>query len=142
MTHWLYPANTKYYDVFAAMAEKETWWPMHTRVETGDVVVIYLATPYKQIAYLCTVNATEIDSGEVMPHIRQFFTGNEKPTKAIKPFMSLSPSHTIPIEAQSPFGLSHLKQHGLSGMLMGARNLDNNPELLEYILQEVNHELR
>ena len=142
MTYWLYPANTKYYDVLGAMTENKTWWPMHTRVAVGDVVIIYLAAPYKQLAYLCEVLATNIDSGEVMPHIRQFLTGKEKPAKASKPFMSLTPIHTIPIDAQSPLGLSYLKQHGLSGMLMGARKLDSNPELLTYILEEVKHELR
>ncbi len=137
MTHWLYPANTKYYDVFGAMADKETWWPMHTRVEAGDAVLIYLAAPYKQIGFFCDVTATGFDSAAITPHVRRFLKDEPKPEKAAKPFMTLCPTLSIPINREGPLGISHLKQRGLTGMLMGPRNLDNNPRLLEYILDHI-----
>ncbi len=140
MTHWLYPANTKFYDVFGAMAEKQTWWPMHTQVEPGDQIFIYLAAPYKQIGFVCEVTRTGIEETEVIEKIQPFIKGVKKPGGKQKHFMQLRPETTIPPEPDNPFTLAHLKQHGLNGMLMGARRLENNTVLLEYILR-VYHEL-
>ncbi len=38
----------------------------------------------------------------------------------------------------SPFSYDQLKQHGLTGMLMGPGKLENNPKLMEYIREEYN----
>jgi hypothetical protein len=32
MTHWLFPANTKFYDVLSAFSGNETYWPANTKV--------------------------------------------------------------------------------------------------------------
>ncbi len=141
MTHWLYPANTKYYDVLGALAEEETFWPMNTKVETGDVVLIYLAAPYKQIGFLCEVAGTGFTSDMVMPYVRSFIKGSPSQEKAAKPFMKLRPTLSIPLDKESPLGLSHLKAHGMTGMLMGPRKLDSNPELLDYIRDYIQRNL-
>lgn len=133
MTYWLYPANTKYYDVLGALAEEETFWPMNTKVETGDRILIYLSAPYKQVGFVCEVADTGFAADMVTPHVQRFLKSKPKPEKATKPFMKLHPTTAIPIDKESPLGLSHLKAHGLAGMLMGPRKLDNSPELLEYI---------
>jgi hypothetical protein len=140
MTHWLYPANTKFYDVFGAMDEKQTWWPMHSQVESDDKIFIYLAAPYKQIGFVCEVTDTGIEEAEVIEKIQPFIKGVKKPGDKQKHFMQLRPEMIIPPGPDNPLALAHLKQHGLSGMLMGARRLENNPVLLEYILR-VYHEL-
>lgn len=92
---------------------------------------------YKQIGFLCDVTATGLDRAVVTPHVRRFLKGDAKPEKAAKPFMKLCPTFSISIDRASPLGLSHLKQRGLTGMLMGPRNLDNNPQLLGYILDHI-----
>jgi hypothetical protein len=51
MTYWLYPANTKYYDVLGAFSERIAYWPAKTKVAVGDSVLIYLSAPYKQIGF-------------------------------------------------------------------------------------------
>ncbi len=140
MTHWLYPANTKYYDVFGAMAEKQTWWPMHTQVTVADKIFIYLAAPYKQIGFVCDVTHTGIEEAEVIEKIQPFIKGDKKTGEKQMHFMQLCPEKIIPPESENPLALAYLKQHGLSGMLMGARKLENNPRLLEYILRSC-HEL-
>ncbi len=134
MIHWLYPANTKFYDVLSAMAEKETYWPMHTQVSPGDKVFIYLAAPYKQIGFICDATAIDLNGKAVMQHVAPFLKGKPRPEKGGKAFMKLHPVLAIPIDPSSQLGLGYLKQHGLTGMLMGPRRLDNNPELLNYIL--------
>ena len=133
MTHWLYPANIKYYDVPAAMAQDETFWPMNSTVTVGDRVFIYLAAPHKQIGYACDVTETEINEASVRDHVRPFLKGEPEPKKSSTPFMKLRPEQGIPLETDSVLGLQQLKQHGLKGMLMGPRRLENNPQLLEYI---------
>ncbi|MGY6277975.1 hypothetical protein [Methylomonas sp. MgM2] len=137
MTHWLYPANIKYYDVLGAMAEQQAWWPMHTKVKAGDAVLIYLAAPYKQIAFLCDVIAVGIDGVAVAPQVRRFLKGETEPGKAVKSFMALRPALSIPIDTESPLGLAELRRYGLTGRLMGSRNLDNVPSLLGYIMCKI-----
>lgn len=137
MTYWLYPANTKYYDVSGAMAGKETFWPMHTKVELGDTLLIYLSAPYKQIGFVCEVIGIRIDAAKAMPSVLPFLKDKPNTEKSAKPFMQLRPAAAIPIDRKGPLELSHLKQHGLTGMLMGPRKLDNQPRLLEYILRNL-----
>jgi len=38
--HWLFPANTKYYDVFGAFSRAKIVWPMNAKVTRGDVVYL------------------------------------------------------------------------------------------------------
>lgn len=134
MTYWLYPANTKFYDVIGAMAERETYWPMRTQVSPGDQVLIYLAAPYKQVGFVCDVTATDVSEASVRSHVQRFLKGEQKPESTSNRFMKLRPNLSIPIESDSSLGLPQLKRHGLNGMLMGPRRLDNNPELLDYII--------
>jgi hypothetical protein len=53
--------------------------------------------------------------------------------KQPKSFMKLQTTLMIPIDNEALLAYKHLKQNGLSGMLMGPRKLENNPTLLDYI---------
>ncbi len=133
MTHWLFPANTKFYDVLGAFNEAETYWPVNTKVSIGDVVYIYLAAPYKQIAFVCDVVDIDLELDNIIEKIIPFFKGkidNKKPSKL---FMKLTTTSKISLEDQTILNYSNLKENGLNGMLMGARKLENNPPLLDYI---------
>jgi hypothetical protein len=133
MTHWLYPANTKFYDLSGAMAQPETFWPMRSQTAVGDRVFIYLAAPHKQIGYACDVIETGIEEVSVRDHVRPFLKGEPDPEKSSTAFMKLRPEQRIALESDSALGLQLLRQHGLKGMLMGPRRLENNPPLLDYI---------
>lgn len=130
--HWLYPANLKFYDVMGAFAAPETYWPASSSVETGDAVYIYLAAPFKQVAFVCDVLETGLDEAAVIDHVRPFFRGEPGGGKP-KKFMKLRRTADIALEADSPLSYTRLKEHGLTGMLMGPRKLENNPPLLAYI---------
>jgi hypothetical protein len=133
MTHWLFPANTKRYDVFSAFNENETYWPMNAKVLTGDVIYIYLAAPYQQIGFVCEVLDTGFELDNIIEKIQPFFKneiGNKKPSKS---FMKLQTILKIPIENEMLLAYKFLKQNGLNGMLMGPRKLENNLTLLDYI---------
>jgi len=133
MQHWLVPANTKFYDVLAAFALTETYWPMNAKISSGDVVYIYLAAPYKQIGYICDVLATGYTMDEIIKDVRPFIKGSVSNNGSSKPFMKLKAVRSIPIDKNSVLSLGKLKKNGLNGMLMGARKLENNPELFDYI---------
>lgn len=140
MAHWLFPANIKYYDVFGAFSETETYWPANTTMTAGDVVYIYLAAPYKQIGFLCEVKEAGVAFEEALPHIRQFFKEKIEHKKKPKTFMKLHRTVSFPIANGSPLSYALLKKHGLNGMLMGPHKLENNPKLLKYV-KEVCNEL-
>lgn len=133
MTHWLYPANVKFYDVLGAFSHLKTYWPMNTKVCSGDLVFIYLAMPYKQIGFACKVNNTELELDEISDEIKPFMKASKEDKKPNKKFMELSETQSFKLTNESPLSLLNLQKHGLKGMLMGPRNLDNNQNLLSYI---------
>ena len=136
MSDWLYTANTKLYDVAAAMSQNSAYWPMSSKVVSGDRVFLYLSAPHKQIAYLCEVQATGLPMTVVLEHCEPFF--RQAPEKGSdKLFMELRPVEAFELASDSPLGLAVLKRNGLGGMLMGPRKLDNNPELLSYIQGQI-----
>ena len=133
MTHWLYPANTKFYDVFSAFKQAETYWPINSKVEPRDIVIIYLAAPHKQIGFICEVLEIGIDMNNIIEKLRPFFKSPPDDSKQAKQFMKLKSSTRCGLSDDSPLSYSHLKKNGLNGMLMGPRKLENNPSLLKYI---------
>jgi len=95
---------------------------------------IYLAAPYQQIGFVCDVTQTNLSLDDVRDNIQPFISNKGGgPKKHSKPFMQLKKIATIEIDKASPLALQCLKQHGLTGMLMGPRKLENNPALLDYI---------
>lgn len=133
MTHWLIPANTKFYDVFAAFAQSEAYWPMNAKISDGDVLFIYLAAPHKQIGFVCEVLATGFNIDKIMDEVRPFIKGDPGNGGPSKPFMKLKATQSIPLQENSLLSLQYLRENGLNGMLMGARKLENNPPLFEYV---------
>ncbi len=133
MTHWLYPANVKFYDVLAAFNASETYWPISSKVSSGDVIYIYLAVPYKQIGFVCDVKEIGLETSSILEKVRPFFKGKSGDGKKTKLFMKLKTSLAITLEGSSSLSYDCLKQNGLNGMLMGPRKLENNPTLLDYI---------
>ena len=133
MTHWIIPANPRFYDVFGAFREVETYWPINVKMSIADTIYIYLAAPYKQIGFVCEVLEIDIDPESIAETIRPFIKKAVSDKGQSKLFMKLNPISTISIDKDSFLGLEHLKLNGLTGMLMGARKLENNPKLLNYI---------
>lgn len=133
MISWLIPANTKFYDVFAALEQPETYWPMNAKLSDGDVIYLYLAAPHKQIAFVCEVLATGLGFSNIADKVTPFVKGETSDAPNAKAFMKIKPLKSVPLEKDSLLALAQLREHGLNGMLMGVRKLDNNPKLLNYI---------
>ena len=133
MAHWIIPANPKFYDIFGAFSEVDTFWPINVNVSIADTIYLYLAAPYKQIGFVCEVLEIDIDQESIFESIRPFFKKEISDPGKSKLFMKVKTISTIPIDKDSLLGLKYLKQNGLTGMLMGARKLENNPSLFTYI---------
>jgi len=133
MTSWLIPANTKFYDVFSAFAEDETFWPKSAKINSGDTVYIYLVAPYKQIGFVCKVMETGFELDDVYEQVSKFFKQPPKAGGKPKQFMKLRTLSGFDLVDHHALSLQNMRANGLSGMLMGARKLENNPQLLGYI---------
>ncbi len=133
MTDWLYPANIKYYDVLSALEENEAVWPINSKVEVGDTVYFYLASPYKRIGYICTVTETDVSSDIVSKYSKPYIKRIEPTKPSVKRFMLFTDITKLLDSDDESLTLASLKLNGLKGMLMGPRKLDNNPQLHEYI---------
>ncbi|WP_428603949.1 hypothetical protein [Sedimenticola sp.] len=133
MAYWLYPANTKLYDVLGAFSKKSAYWPVKSKVEKGDKVLIYLAAPYKQIGFATDVAETGLEQDEIFDKVSPFFKQIPDTGANNKPFMKLVNINVVRLDKTSQLSLDRLKEAGLRGMLMGPRKLDNTPELLAYI---------
>jgi hypothetical protein len=127
-------ANTKLYDVFGAFANKETFWPISSKVMVGDTIYIYLSAPYKQIGFVCETLEIDIEKDKVIEKVRPFIIApGKKENSRKKLFMKLRVNSKVALKIDSSVSYSLLKENGLTGMLMGPRKLENNPTLLDYI---------
>lgn len=136
MNHWLYPANTKFYDVIGAFSNEETYWPRNSNVEAGDILFIYLAAPYKQIAFKCEVIRADLTGDKILKEVSAYFKEEPKDPDPLKAFLKVKTLSRYDLEPTGPLALAFLKEHGLKGMLMGPRKLENAPELKGYILEQ------
>ncbi len=133
MNHWLYPANTKYYDVLGAFKHSTIYWPINSSVALNDMVYIYLAAPYKQLAFACEIKKINIEQASIIDKLKPYIKGSGNNSKKVKLFMQLKKINSFAINKDSSLTLQHLKEHGLNGMLMGPRKLENNPPLFNHI---------
>ena len=137
MTSWIYPANAKLYDVFGAFGQPETYWPRNSNVEEGDTLYIYLAAPYKQIAFVCKVLRSDLTGSAILKEVEPFFKQPVEDPDPLKRFLQVKVLKNLEISDSSSVNYASLKQNGLGGMLMGPRKLENCPELLAYIEEQL-----
>jgi len=136
VNHWLYPANTKFYDVIGAFSNEETYWPRNSNAEVGDILFVYLAVPYKQIAFKGEVIRSDLTGDKILKEVSAYFKEKPKDPDPLKSFLRVKVLSRFDLDPKGPLALPFLKDHGLKGMLMGPRKLENAPELKNYILQQ------
>ena len=68
---WLIPANPNYYDVIHCFdGTDEIIWKQSTDVHVGDIVYLYVASPYSKIYYQCKVREVDIPYSYVDKNVR------------------------------------------------------------------------
>lgn len=135
MQHWIVPANLKYYDALSAFRTGESFWPVRNKVAVGDVFFLYLAAPYKQIAFECDITELGLAFADIIEHTSRFMTRPASADREHQEYMRLKVKQEIPLEKNSPLSYGWLKENGLRFSLMAPRKLDKYPELLGYVLQ-------
>ncbi len=140
MADWLYPANVKFYDVLAAFKEEDAVWPINSKVGVGDNVYIYLSMPHKRIGFVTSVMQTNLSDDLIRIRTSPYIKNADREKPKDKAFMRLGNIKSFLESSDDALSLKSLKSNGLKGILMGARKLDNNPELLKYI-KDITNEL-
>lgn len=96
-SEWLVPANPKYYDLEKAFNENNIIiWKQSTNILVGDIVYLYVASPYSAIMYKCKVIKVNLpykyDDGKVrMSKVMQIellkkFTKQDYPFSKLKKY--------------------------------------------------------
>ena len=120
MAEWVIPCNIKYYDVDGAFRNLGcvNWKQVARRIDTGDIVYIYVAKPVSAIRYKCRVNkanlkAREIDDLDfVRDGSRYLHYGNYMELELLKAYDG------------SLFGLHTLRENGFCGNIQNQRRIE------------------
>ena len=129
---WILPANNKYFDLDACLAQYgEVWWGQY-RLQKGDTVYIYSASPDSRIKYKLSVEAHDVKySTEYDKELAFHRDKNEFEASKIRNRFAI-----LKLTAKSnsqKMSLAHLLENGLNMVPRGGINLSNCPELLKYI---------
>lgn len=128
MNYWLFPCNTKYFDIISHFEKNDTVvFKQDKNMTIGDIVFIYLAVPYKRIQYKCVVLETKIGEKEMQNHDYALTT-----SPYIKGYVKLKLLKTITSDGLDFYSL---KEHGL-GQIQRQGRLEGR--LLKYVLDSEN----
>ena len=122
---WIIPANPKYYDVIHCFDDTDTiYWKQSNSIQVGDIVYLYVASPYSAILYQCEVLEVDIP----------YDYSDEK----------LSMSKVMQIRLQKSFGqeeysFEQLKEYGVNA-IRGPRSMPE--KLSKAIHQEKNVKMK
>ncbi len=115
ITHWIVPANPKYYDIESEIAESRDGiflWKQSSRICVGDTVYLYLAAPRSAIRYRCKAVEVDIPYDYDDPHVH------------LKRAMRLQVLETYDRE---PISLELMKEYGVT-TVRGPRGIPNSLE--------------
>ena len=126
---WVIPCNIKYFDVISHFKEnKRVVWKNSFSIHKGDIVYLYLSSPYGEIRYKCIVINDSVDEEVLKTNSYAI------PIKKTNSYFSKKEKY-IEIEyvcefPEGTFTLSKLKEHGLGQIQIQARA---NRKLQQYI---------
>lgn len=108
MNTWIIPCNIKYFDLFTHF-ENTDWmlWKGVSKTSVGDIVYLYLGSPYSEIRYKCRVSEINVNQEEVKKSGIDLLL---KETKNRKNMIRIQLQKVFP---EKLFGYWTLKEHGL-----------------------------
>lgn len=67
MKYWIFPCNQKEYDIESAFNNlTEIEWRQNLKnIQIGDIVLIYLSSPIKEVKYICKVNEINLNNPKI-----------------------------------------------------------------------------
>lgn len=100
--YWLIPANPKYYDIDAELAENRvTSWPQKASIKKGDYIGIYITAPAQTLRYLCRVLEAEVQRN------RKAADGGPERRMTVE---------LIKTFGDGEFDINRLKEHGVTNI--------------------------
>ena len=130
---WILPANNKFFDLDACLAQfGEVWWGQIYRLQKGDIVYIYSASPDSCIKYKLSVEAHDVKySKEYDKELNFHKDKNDFEASKIRNLFAVL--KLIAKSNSQKMSLTHLLENGLNMVPRGGINLSNCPELLKYV---------
>lgn len=93
--YWIVPANPKYYDVISHFEKQKTiTWKQPVNVGVGDILYIYIGSPYSAILFRCEATNVNFSS----------FHGNTMELKLLNRY------------DKDTYSLNKLREHGLNSV--------------------------
>ena len=134
--HWIVPCNIKVFDVIAHFKDHtHVVWKNAFTIKKGDIVYLYLSSPYGEIKYKCLVTSDSISDQKLQenPYAIRTKASYNYYSRKIKYIEMLYlreyPSQTFPLET--------LKKHGLGQVQIQART----DRRLQHFIDEVEEQL-
>lgn len=133
--HWIIPCNVKKFNIIEHFKlNSEVVWKNSFTIHKGDVVYIYVGSPYGEIRYKCEVISDQVDDDLLQQNSYAIVTKttNNYFSKKIK-YIQLKLLKEYP-EKKLP--LSTLKENGLGQVQIQARTDRNLQRYLDKIDEE------
>src|SRR5690554_2266006 len=81
MKEWLIISNPDYFDIVGAFQKfKEINFKQSTNIQVGDIVYIYVSSPFKEIKYKCIASKVDMEEREIDTSIFHIDDSNYKDT--------------------------------------------------------------
>lgn len=129
MTHWIFIANPKHFDMARCLSECGfVEYNQRNKVCVNDIVYLYSTAPIKRIEYKMMVERTDIPRKEFYDDRRFSFSANPRRFGEANACFRL---RLIKSVSSPKLGLDELRNHGLNSSMQGPMKV--NGELLDYI---------
>lgn len=127
--NWIVPANSKIYNHKKAFAKfGEIDWKQKNHYQVGDIVYIYCTRPMQCIKYKCLITKTKMSFEEHINDKEFWYDTNEYENSKSELFARFKLIETLDNDNLT---YQNLLEHGLSGIIQGARTISD--ELTDYI---------
>ena len=125
--HWLIPSSPDTFEAIAAFEELgEIDWgnASNNKINIDDIVYIYISKPVQAIAIKAKVIKINITNNDLLDNDNNYIRDK-------KNYFRLK---LISFTNRDTLSLNELESNGLKGRIQGKSKLENNKQLLEYIL--------
>lgn len=131
--NWVVPCSVKFYDVVGHLKERDTIvWRKVSALKQGDVVYLYLGSPYSEIKFKCHIIEDNIDEATLKDNA---YAIKESDSLRKYKYIKLKLDYTYP---DGVLSLDKLREHGLGQTQIQART----DRRLQAFIDSVNEELK
>jgi len=130
--NWIVPCSVKFYDVVEHLGDRDTIvWRKVSALKEGDIVYLYLGSPYSEIKFKCHIIEDNVDEATLKENAYAI-----KKSEGLRKYryIKLKLDYTYP---DGVLSLDKLREHGLGQTQTQART----DRRLQAFIDSVNDEL-